>query len=78
MEFVTNKINIKIDSVNYELTHPKVKDIKNLTKKGDEPDIDTVINLVISCGLPEEIVENLYVEHLNQIVEVLMGKNLGK
>jgi hypothetical protein len=78
MELVTNKVNIKIDGVAYGLSHPKVKDIRVLSKSKEELDIDSVINLVISCGLPEEIVDNLTADHLNKIVEVLMGKNQKK
>lgn len=78
MELVTDKVNIKIDGVAYSLSHPKVKNIRFLSKNKDELDIDSVINLVVSCGLPENVVDDLTADHLNKIVEVLMGKNLKK
>lgn len=78
MELVTNKVNIKIDGMAYGLSHPRVKDIRSLSKNKEDLDIDSIISLVVSCGLPEEVVDNLTAEHLNKIVEVLMGKNQKK
>lgn len=78
MEFVTTKANIKIDGIAYSLSYPKVKDIRGLSKKNQELDIDAVVSLVVSCGLPSDVVDELEADHLNKIIEVLMGKNREK
>lgn len=74
MELVTEKLSIKIDGVVHELSYPTVKQIRDLNKKGDDVDVDSVCSLVSECGLPIEVVDKLQASHLNKIVEALVGK----
>ena len=71
MEFNSKKLNIKVDGIAYELSYPTVKQVKEIDKKLD---IDGVCSFVSTCGLPIEVVENLQADHLNKLVEVLVGK----
>jgi hypothetical protein len=73
MELTTRKFNLKLDGVAYELSYPTISRIKSLDPK--DIGITEVCDLVESCGLPREIIENLQADHLNMIVEGLMGKN---
>ena len=74
MELVSEKMTVKFDGQVYELGYPTVKQIKELDKKKDDVDVNAVCDLVVSCGMPKDVVENLQALHLNKIVEALMGK----
>lgn len=74
MELVTEKLNVKIDGVVHELSYPTVKQIRELNKEADNVDVDSVCKLVIDCGLPSEVLDKLQADHLNKIVEALVGK----
>ena len=73
MELKTKKFNLTLDGEAYELSFPTVSQVSVLDPK--TVDIEKVMALVISCGLPKKVVENLQIDHLNAIVEGLMGKN---
>lgn len=78
MELVSKKFNLKLDGVAYELGYPTVKQIKELDKKKEDIGIEAVCDLVRDCGLPVDVIDSLQADHLNAIVEALMGKNKAK
>lgn len=75
MELTTEKLTVKIDGVVHELSYPTIRQIKSLEKSQDDIKIDTVCDLLIDCGLKKEVVENLQANHMNAIVEALVGKS---
>ena len=77
MELKKEKFTVKIDEVVHELNYPTVKQIKELDKKKDDVDVDGVCALVVECGMPSDVVDSLQANHLNLIVEKLMGKSKG-
>jgi len=74
MELKTEKLSVKLDGVVHELSYPSVKQIKELDKKKDDLDVDVVCELVHNCGMPKDVVDGMQANHLNQIVEALLGK----
>lgn len=74
MELVTEKLTIKLDGVVHDLSYPTVKQIKSLEKPEEDFKIDEVMNFLVDCGLPLEVVERLQANHLNQIIGALVGK----
>lgn len=75
MELLTEKLNVKIDGVVHELSYPTVRQIKGLEKSKDDIKIQTVCDLLIDCGLDAGVVENLQANHMNAIIEALVGKS---
>lgn len=74
MELVTEKLNLKIDGVAYELSYPSVKQVMSFEKDEKEIKVSEILNLISDCGLPKEVAEGLQANHLNAIVGALMGK----
>jgi hypothetical protein len=56
------------------MSYPTVKQIRELDSKKDDVTVDAVFSLVSSCGMPEEVLNGLQSNHLNQLVEKLVGK----
>lgn len=74
MELVSDKLSVKLDGVVHELSYPTVKQVRELDKKKDDLGISEICDLIESCGMAKDVVENLQASHLNKIVEALMGK----
>ncbi len=74
MEFVSEKLNVKFNGVVYELSYPTVRQIKQLDKSKDDIDLNAVCEMVEASGMPMEIIESLQSDHLNSLVEALVGK----
>lgn len=74
MELVTEKFNLKIDGVAYELSYPSVKQVMAFEKDEKEIKVKEILDFIIGCGLPSKVANGLQANHLNAIVGALMGK----
>lgn len=74
-------VKIEFDGEEYSLAIPSVKKLKSFLSMKDEKDqgklIDMQCDLLVDCGLPKDLVEDLKAEEFEQIVNALTG-SMGK
>ena len=82
MEFVKNKVEVKIYGESYSLTKPTVKMVEELGQLSEgKTDMEKYVatkNLVVSLGLPMSVVDGMEIEPFNALVEHLMPKSASK
>jgi hypothetical protein len=78
LELKRKVVNVKLDGQSYALTVPNLKEVEKYSSEAKDVS-DPHKNLSILCsflekrGLPKAVVESLEVEHLNLLIDNLMG-----
>lgn len=71
------KLIIKSGSVVYEIKKPKIGQLKLVDRERSKPGGGDVFGametMLVSCGLPTEVFDNLEIEHLEQIMNAIEG-----
>ena len=71
-EVERSKITVKIYGQSYELTKPKVKQVKEVQEASKEKDqIKAMIDLMEMLGLPRDVTEEMEMDHLSQLLAYL-------
>jgi hypothetical protein len=74
IEFISEKLPVKIDGVVYELSYPTVSTVRKFEKQEGEAGVKEVCEFLCDSGLPLNVVEALQANHMSQLVQALMGK----
>lgn len=78
LELKRKKINVKLDGQSYPLTVPTLREADKYQarakKAGDEgKELELLFDFLNERGLPKEVIESLEVDHVNLLVEHLLG-----
>ena len=78
LELKRKKINVKLDGQNYPMTVPTLREAdkyqhraKAAEKEGKT--LDLLFDFLGERGLPKDVIETLEVDHVNMLVEHLLG-----
>lgn len=77
LELKKKELKFKFDGNEYTITHPTVKQVKELQgelKKKDADSFELMLDLFDKLGLPKDVAEEMEPEHLQIIEENLMGQ----
>ncbi len=64
---------VKLNGEVYSLREPTVKDIRVLNQKGEDKSDESVIDFIVSLGMPQKIADNLGLMKLKKLSEGLVS-----
>lgn len=78
LELKRKIVNVKLDGKSYALTVPNLREAESYQEKVNLADkegkyFDLVCDFLKDRGLPEDVVSSLEIDHVNLIIENLLG-----
>lgn len=78
LELKRRVINVKLDGHNYPMTAPTIKEADSYQAKAKKAEdegtqVELLFSFLIERGLPKDVIETLEVDHVNMIIEHLLG-----
>ena len=70
----TRVLPVKFNDTIYNLKFPTVKQLKVFNHKRKDDGIDAVADLLVECGLPEKITDELETDHIKALIERLTSE----
>tara|TARA_R110001632_G_scaffold52197_6_gene129730 strand:+ start:2296 stop:2541 length:246 start_codon:yes stop_codon:yes gene_type:complete len=73
LEFSKRRLKLNIYGEVVSLVYPTVKEFKDFESESKESGFEKMASFLEMLGMSKEVMENLEVEHLNQIIAELTG-----